>query len=418
MVGIESLNSALSRETGALLTQFQAAIPDRISGIERQQVISAMIEEQLSEHDRGLLQAYFDQLLLGLRNWGASDMEFGGAGCDGKIWARKDGQKAPLENSAEVTETGAGILLQNLLTQLQRETLIQCRNLDFSYSIAGENKTRIRFRADAYFEMGTLAANFRVIDTELRAIETYGFNPFVLRMLNLTHTKEGLILVTGITGSGKSSTLDALVDYNNQIIGGHIVVISSPLEFVHVSKRCLIRHREVGRDTGTFKSGIVEALRQDPDIIVVGEMRDPETIVAALEAADSGHKVISTLHTSSAVESVERIIAETPSIEQERVRLRLAAILKCVISQKLVPAMNGGRVLAKEVMVVTPSIQAAIKNNNTEEVYQMITEGKKYGMCTMEQDLKRLAATNRISIQTAENFANNKRMMQQLLQAA
>jgi len=411
------MNSERRTEALKLLQRWQSEIPDRLIGFERLQLISTLIEERFTENDRAILEQYFNQVLLELRVWGASDVEFGGIGSGGRIWARKDGHKAPVENSDEISDTSAGILLQNLLTRLQRETLLKNRNLDFSYTFTDDNNTMIRFRADAYFEMGTLAANFRIIDTKLRSIESYGLSPSTLRVLNLEHTKEGLILVTGITGSGKSSTLDAIIDFNNSTIGGHIVVISSPIEFIHSSKRCLVRHREVGKDTNSFKSGIVEALRQDPDIIVVGEMRDPETIVAALEAADSGHKVISTLHTSSAVESIERIIAETPAIEQERVRLRLAAILRCVISQKLAPAMNGGRVLAKEVMVVTPSIQAAIKNNNTEEVYQMITEGKKYGMCTMEQDLKRLSSVNRISIQTAENFANNKRMMQQLLQA-
>jgi twitching motility protein PilT len=147
-------------------------------------------------------------------------------------------------------------------------------------------------------------------------------------------------------------------------------------------------------------------------------MRDPDTIMAALEVADSGHKVLSTLHTSSAVESIDRIIGEVPPIEQERVRNRLADILRCVISQKLVPSLDGKRVLAKEIMVMTPSIRSAIKNNNTGEIYQMIAEGAEYGMITMEQDLRRLYLERKISLETAINFANNKRRMQQLLQAA
>jgi twitching motility protein PilT len=147
-------------------------------------------------------------------------------------------------------------------------------------------------------------------------------------------------------------------------------------------------------------------------------MRDPDTIMAALEVADSGHKVLSTLHTSSAVESIDRIIGEVPPIEQERVRNRLADILRCVISQKLVPSLDGKRVLAKEVMIMTPSIRAAIKNNNTGEIYQMIAEGAEFGMITMEQDLRRLYLERKISLETAINYANNKRRMQQLLQAA
>jgi len=235
-------------------------------------------------------------------------------------------------------------------------------------------------------------------------------------VLNLAHSKEGLSLITGITGSGKSTTLDAIVEMNNVSVDAHIIIIASPIEYVHTSKRCLIRHREVGRDTTSFKQGTIEALRQDPDIIIIGEMRDPATIMAALEVADSGHKVLSTLHTSSAIESIDRIIGESPPIEQERVRNRLADLLRCVISQKLVPSSGGRLVLAKEILISTPSIRAAIKNNNTGEIYQMINEGVKFGMITMEQDLKQLVVSNAITRETAMNFANNKRMMQQLLQ--
>jgi twitching motility protein PilT len=156
-------------------------------------------------------------------------------------------------------------------------------------------------------------------------------------------------------------------------------------------------------------------LRQDPDIIVIGEMRDPDTIMTALEITDSGHKVFSTLHTSSAVESIDRIIGEVHPNEQERVRNRLADVLKCVISQKLIPSLDGKRVLAKEVLVANPSVKAAIKNNNTSEIYQMMSESGEQGMITMEQDLKRLYLAKRISLENAMNFANNKRRLQQIL---
>jgi len=171
----------------------------------------------------------------------------------------------------------------------------------------------------------------------------------------------------------------------------------------------------VGRDTTSFKQGTIEALRQDPDIIIIGEMRDPDTIMAALEVADSGHKVFSTLHTSSATESIDRIIAEVPTIEQDRVRSRLADVLRVVLSQKLVPSVSGEQVLAKEVMVMTPSMRAAIKNNNTNEIYQMISEGQEWGMMTLEQDLARLFFERKINADTAVNFANNKRRVQQIL---
>ena len=165
----------------------------------------------------------------------------------------------------------------------------------------------------------------------------------------------------------------------------------------------------------SFKEGATQALRQDPDIIVIGEMRDPDTILTALEITDSGHKVFSTLHTSSAVESIDRIIGEVPPIEQERVRNRLADVIRCVMSQKLVPSLDGKRYLAKEIMVATPSVKAAIKNNNTSEIYQMMSESSEQGMVTMEQDLKRLYLAKKVSLETAINFANNKRRLQQIL---
>ena len=167
---------------------------------------------------------------------------------------------------------------------------------------------------------------------------------------------------------------------------------------MHKSNVSMIKHREVGRDVLSFKEGVIQALRQDPDIIVIGEMRDPDTIIAALEVTDTGHKVFSTLHTSSAVESIDRIVAEIHPTEQERVRNRLADVLISVVSQKLVPSIDGKRVLAKEVLIVTPSVKAAIKNNNTSEIYMMINQGSQSGMITMEQDLKRLYLKKKITL--------------------
>ena len=171
----------------------------------------------------------------------------------------------------------------------------------------------------------------------------------------------------------------------------------------------------MGRDVLSFKEGAIQALRQDPDIIVIGEMRDPDTILTALEVTDSGHKVFSTLHTASAVETIDRIIGEVPPNEQERVRTRLADVLSCVVSQKLVPSLDGKLVLAKEVVVSTPSVSAAIKNNNTGEIYQMMAESADLGMTTLEQDLKRLYLLKKISLENALVAANNKRRFQQLM---
>jgi twitching motility protein PilT len=280
----------------------------------------------------------------------------------------------------------------------------------------GDNLDFKRFRADAYFDLDQLALNMRAINNVVRPYKELELHPNVTKVLSLAHTKEGLCIITGITGSGKSSTLDSIIDANNHSVEGHVVVIASPVEYVHKSDKCIIRHREVGRDVLSFKDGAVQALRQDPDIIMIGELRDPETILTALEITDSGHKVFSTLHTAAAVESIDRIIGETPPIEQDRVRNRLADLLRCVISQKLIPSLDGKRILAKEIMLGTPSVRAAIKNNNTSEIYQMISEGTELGMMSMEQDLKRLYLQKKISLENAMNYANNKRRLQQLLQ--
>ena len=243
------------------------------------------------------------------------------------------------------------------------------------------------------------------------------FHPTAVKYLSHNYIKFGLTLITGITGSGKSTTLDSIVDFHNKFDPAHVIIIAAPIEYVHSSNFCLVKHREVGRDVLSFKEGVIQSLRQDPDIIIIGEMRDPDTIMAALEVTDTGHKVFSTLHTSSAVESIDRIIAEINPAEQERVRNRLADVLVSVVSQKLVPTLDGKITLAKEVLIVTPSVQAAIRNNNTSEIYMMINQGSQQGMLTMEQDLLRLYRTRKISKESVITYSNNKTRMLQLLKA-
>jgi twitching motility protein PilT len=257
--------------------------------------------------------------------------------------------------------------------------------------------------------------NMRSIVPELRTLDQLEFPSNALKALSYNYVKQGLILITGITGSGKSTTLDAIVAWHNENANAHIVAIASPLEYVHKSKRCIIRQREVGRDVRSFHEGVVQALRQDLDIMVIGEMRDPATIIAALEVTDTGHKVFSTLHTSSAVESLDRIVAEVHQAEQERVRNRLADVLTAVVSQKLIPSIDGKLILAKEILIVNPNVRAAIKNNNTGEIYMMINSGLTSGMITMEQDLKRLYMERKISLEMGLQYANNKELFKQII---
>ncbi len=388
-------------------------IPETAYGVERQMLIGDLVSRQ-SQEERVLIKRLFDGVLLKMFDNAASDVDLGGFGAQGKIWYRIHGVKKPDTSLPTFAFDETNVLIHTILLERQRQFLYENRNLDFSYTVF-QNDQMHRYRADAYFDLDQIALNMRAINTSIRPYKGLELHANVTRVVSLANTKEGLILVTGITGSGKSSTLDTIIDANNHSVDAHVVIIASPIEFVHKSNRCIVRHREVGRDVLSFKEGTIQSLRQDPDIIVIGELRDPDTILTALEVTDSGHKVFSTLHTSSAVESIDRIIGEVPPIEQERVRNRLADIIQCVISQKLVTSLDRKRVLAKEVMVATPSVRAAIKNNNTSEIYQMMSESADTGMHTMEQDLRRLYLAKKISLETAMNFANNKRRLQQLL---
>ncbi|MGF1671951.1 MAG: type IV pilus twitching motility protein PilT [Balneolaceae bacterium] len=389
-------------------------LPKTARGLEYHRTLGAIIDD-MHEKERLQLKNMLDMFLVEMRNLEASDIDLGSTGCDGKIWYRIYGKKSPLSSAVELTKEETDVLLHNIIMPSQRDILLQDRNLDFSYSVNLENGDSQRFRADMYFDLEHLALNMRKIDAEIRPFKGLGVHPEVAKALSLKYYKYGLTLITGITGSGKSSTLDTIIDANNRTVDSHIVIIASPVELIHKPIRSVVRHREVGRDVPSFKLGAIQSLRQDPDIIVIGELRDPETIMTALEITDSGHKTFGTLHTSSAMESIERILGEVPTEEQTRVRSRLADVLTCVMSQKLVSTVDGKLVLAKEVLIATPSVRAAIRNNNINEIYQMLAEGSEKGMITMEQDLKRLYDDGRISKDEALNNANNKKRILQLM---
>ena len=400
-----------------ILSSFVAKIPATVFGPERAHYIIEHIENLQTEEKIAIIQ-FVNQILESMIERQASDVEIGGYGTQGHIWFRIFGKKERAYDQPQLTEDEATTLVITLLNSNQRALLLENRNIDFSYSFKYE-KTGIifRFRADAYFDLDSITMNMRSIQVSVRPIESLEFHPLAVKTMSHNYIKFGLSLVTGITGSGKSTTLDAVIDYHNDFDPCHIIIIGSPVEYVHKSRKSIIKHREVGRDVLSFKEGVIQSLRQDPDIIVIGEMRDPETIMAALEVTDTGHKVFSTLHTSSAVESIDRIIAEMNPHEQERVRNRLADVLISVVSQKLIPSLDGKRVLAKEVLIVTPSVKAAIKNNNTSEIYLMINQGGPQGMVTMEQDLLRLYLEKKISKESAVAYANNKTRILQLMKA-
>ncbi|NQV74299.1 Flp pilus assembly complex ATPase component TadA [bacterium] len=414
-----SRSAALAAEKSGLpsfCTSIAESTPGILAGDDR---INYLMERlsQIDVRDRMALRTYFEQFLSRMAKVNASDLDMGGPTSTGLVWYRIDGDKKPDFNLPRFSTDECTLLILGLLSKSNISALAENNSTDFSYELpTASGMRRRRFRATAYMDMGALALNMRAITNDLRPLKSLAFHPSVERGLMFRHIRDGLTLITGVTGSGKSSTLDSIVDANNSDVNGHVVVIGRPIEYVHESKKCIVRHREVGVDVPSFKHGIVQALRQDPDIVVIGEMRDPDTISAALEITDSGHKVFSTLHTSSAVESIDRIIAEYPPSEQDRVRFRLAEVLRCIVSQKLVPKVGGGRILAKEVLWMTPSASAAIKNNNTNEIYQMMYEGWNVGQITLEQDLYRLMRQGQIAPDVAMNYANNKRRFQQLAQ--
>lgn len=408
-----------AEEAKELIAPLTGQIRESAQGLERHRNIGEIVDN-LSEPERATLRQAVEALLQKMYENEASDIDLGGPGCNNKVWYRIHGDKSPAKDAPEFTLTETDFLLHNIIMPNQRKHLLENKNLDFSYSMGSSDSIAgsKRFRADMYFDLEHLALNMRKIDNEIRPFKGLNLHPEIAKALSLKYYKYGLTLVTGITGSGKSSTLDTVIDANNRTVDSHIVIIASPVELVHQPKKSVVRHREVGRDVASFKDGAIQALRQDPDIIVIGELRDPETIMTALEITDSGHKTFGTLHTSSAMESIERILGEVPVNEQNRVRTRLADVLTCVISQKLIPSLDGKRVLAKEVLMVTSSVKAAIRNNNVNEIYQMLMEGSEKGMNTMEQDLHRLYEEGKISKEAAINNANNKKRVQQLISEA
>ncbi len=389
-------------------------LPEYLTGTNRFQNINKLITYNTAWHK----EAYdnLKKLLKHMREIEASDMDFGGPGSNRRVWYRVYGNKSPSDDKPSYTDDEVTAILLSVLSDDQKVILFKNKNVDLSVGMVlddGENPSR--FRSDIYYESNVLVANFRRISQDLFKIESLGFPETIIKRLDLQYEKSGLILVTGITGAGKSCTLDSIINMNNHNNNSHIVIIGNPIEYIHQSDKCIIRHRELGEDVLGFKEGVIQALRQDPDIIIVGEMRDPETIATVIEATDSGHKCFTTLHTSSVVDSIHRIIGEFLPREQDRIRLRLADTLKVIISQKLVPNKEGKLSLAKEILSVNASVRAAIRSKNIGEIYQMITEGKKFGMITLEQDLFNLCKTNIITKETAMNFSNNRKRIEQFL---
>jgi twitching motility protein PilT len=271
-------------------------------------------------------------------------------------------------------------MLYDIMNDRQRKDFEEFFETDFSFEIPG----LARFRVNVFNHNRGVGGVFRTIPSNILTLEELGC-PSIFK--EIAETPRGIVLVTGPTGSGKSTTLAAMMDYKNDTEFGHILTIEDPIEFVHQSKKCLINQREVHRDTLGFNEALRSALREDPDIILVGEMRDPETIRLALTAAETGHLVFGTLHTSSAAKTIDRIIDVFPAAEKEMVRSMLSESLRSVISQTLLKKVSGGRVAAHEIMIGTPAIRNLIRENKVPQMYSAIQTGQTVGMQTLDQAL-------------------------------
>ena len=312
---------------------------------------------------------------------------------------RVDGQLRPLPVpplSANETKN----LCYSLLTDSQRHRFEEENELDFSFGLRGLS----RFRGNLFVQKGAVGGAFRLIPYEIRGLAELGLPPVVA---DLTKLPRGLVLITGPTGSGKSTTLASMIDKINRERQEHIVSIEDPIEFVHEHRKCLVNQREVYADTHSFSEALRHVLRQDPDIVLVGEMRDLETVASALTVAETGHLVLSSLHTNSAVQTINRILDIFPSDQQPQIRAQLSLILQGVISQQLIPRLDGrGRVLAVEVMIPNPAIRNLIREQKVHQIYSQLQVGQiKFGMQTMSQSLVDLYQRRLISYDEAIGHA-------------
>jgi len=316
---------------------------------------------------------------------------------------RIDHQLVPVQDRPCLTQADLETTVSLVTTEPQRRQFAQRRELDLSYGIAGLG----RFRTNLFQQRGMVGAVFRAIPLKIETIEALNLPPVIGK---LAMEPRGMVLVTGTAGSGKSTTLAAMIGHINNNRTGHIVTIEDPIEFLHVDNRCLINQREVGIDTESFADALRSALRQDPDVILVGEMRDHDTISTAIVAAETGHLVVSTLHTIDAAETINRIIAIFPPYQQRQIRMQLSSLLRGVISMRLIPQADGkGRVPAVEIMVATSTIREYIADSDkTRKIPEAIAAGvSEYGMQTFDQSLMSLYRQGLVSYEEALKWSSN-----------
>jgi twitching motility protein PilT len=301
-------------------------------------------------------------------------------------------------------------LIYSLLTDQQRQVFEAKSELDLSFGIKGVGRVRM----NVFRQRGSVGAALRSIPSSFMTFEELGL-PEVVH--EIVAKPRGLVLVTGPTGSGKSTTLASMIDHLNENQNGHIITIEDPIEYIHHHKKCIVNQREVGQDTTSFPSALKYVLRQDPDIILIGEMRDLETIGAAITIAETGHLVFATLHTNDAKSTVSRIIDVFPAHQQSQVRNQLSMVLRAVFTQNLVPHISGtGRVLASEVLVVTPAIENLIREDKVEQIPMLMQTGGKFGMQTFNQSLADLVTKKKIALKLAVELSNDPSELEKIIQ--
>jgi twitching motility protein PilT len=325
---------------------------------------------------------------------------------------RVRGRLTPLEEYEVLSASDTREIVYSILTGDQRQRLETDWQLDFAYSIPGH----ARFRVNAYYQRSAIGAAFRLIPFGLASIDDLGLPPAVHE---LTRKPRGFVLVTGPTGSGKSTSLAAMIDQINQTREEHIMTIEDPIEFLHPHKRCIVNQRELGSDAQSFSAALKAAMRQDPDIILVGEMRDLETISTALTAAETGHLVFATLHTQDTAQTIDRIIDVFPPHQQGQVRVQLSVALQGIVTQQLLPTSDGsGRVVACEVLVPSPAVRNLIREGKTHQIYSVLQTGSALGMQTMDTALAGLVRQGKITQKLAESRSSTPEELRRLLGSA
>lgn len=292
-------------------------------------------------------------------------------------------------------------MAKELIPQHLYPSFLEKGELDFSYGLPGIS----RFRVNAYHQRGCIGLVARVIPTGIPSLEELGL-PEVIR--KLCHKPQGLLLVTGPTGSGKSTTLAAMIDYMNRTMRKHIVTLEDPIEYLHKHQLSMVNQREIGFDTKDFASGLRASLRQDPDVILVGEMRDLETISTAVTAAETGHLVLATLHTTDAPKTIDRIIDVFPGDKQSQIRMQLSSVLVGIVSQRLFPKVGGGRAVATEILVHTHAVANLIRSEKNHQIKSLMQTGRELGMHTMESSVKELVDKGQITPEAAQHYLNER----------